>query len=132
MNPISSSIVERMMIISIGAVLGANTRYWISIWAAQKWGIAFPYGTFLVNLSGSLLIGFLLAVTTEHLVIDPRWRLFFTVGFCGAYTTFSTYTYDSFQMIERGQWLLGLVYAFGSTITGLIAVGLGMLLGKSL
>lgn len=132
MNWINSGIGERMMIISLGAVLGANARYLLSNWAAQKFGVAFPHGTFLINLSGSLLIGFFLALTAERVPVDPRWRLFFAVGFLGAYTTFSTYTYDSLTMLERGQWLLGLFNLFGSTLLGLAAVALGCFLGKNL
>ena len=132
MNWINSVLGERMIIISVGAVLGANARYLLSNWAAQKWGAAFPYGTFLINLSGCLLIGFFLSLTAERVPVDPRWRLFFAVGFLGAYTTFSTYTYDSLMLLERGQWLPGMINLLGSTVLGLAAVMLGVFLGKNL
>jgi len=120
------------LLISLGAALGANARYWVSNWAAQRWGAAFPYGTILINLTGSLLIGLFLTLAAERFLIDPRLRLLLTVGFLGAYTTFSTYSFESYNLFARGQWLLAALNAFGSTIAGILAVGLGVFLGKSL
>jgi CrcB protein len=124
--------MEKFLIISAGAILGANARYWIGDWAARRFGANFPYGTFIINLTGSLLIGFFLTLVTERLMIDPRWRLLIAVGFLGAYTTFSTYTYESFNLIFNGQWVAGLFNLFGSTFLGVLAVGLGVYLGKSI
>ncbi len=124
--------LEKILLISAGAVFGANARYWIGDWAAQKWGAAFPFGTVLINITGSLLIGLFLTVTTERFLIDPRWRLLIVVGFLGAYTTFSTFSFESFQLFSREQWLFAFLNAFGSTVAGILAVGLGVFLGKSL
>lgn len=118
--------------ISTGAILGANARYWIGDWAAKNIGTKFPYGTLIINFTGSLLIGFFLTLATERLVIDPRWRLMIAVGFLGAYTTFSTYAYESYNLFQNGQWLLGLTNLVGSTILAFIAVGAGAYLGKIL
>lgn len=123
--------MERFLLISAGAMLGANARYWVSEWAAQKWGANFPYGTFIINFTGSLLLGFFLTLATERLMIDPRLRILIAVGFLGAYTTFSTYTYESFNMIFNGQWFPGLINLFGSTLLGFLAVGLGVFVGKT-
>jgi len=120
------------LLISVGAVLGANTRYWLGTWAAQKWGAAFPFGTLLINITGSFLLGLFMALATERFLIDPRWRLLVAVGFFGAYTTFSTFTYESFNLIFKGQWLPGLVNLLGSSLLGLAAAGLGVYLGKIL
>lgn len=122
--------MEKFILISTGAILGANLRYWVGDWAAQKWGAAFPYGTLLINVTGSLLIGFLMTLIAERLMMDPRWRLFFVVGFLGAYTTFSSYMFDSFSLLEKGQWQPGLLNLFGSIALGIIAVGVGIYLGK--
>jgi CrcB protein len=124
--------MEKFLFISAGAILGANARYWLGDWAAQKWGSSFPIGTMIINLTGSLLLGFFITLATERFMLDPRWRLLVAVGFLGAYTTFSTFTYESFNLIFKGQWLPGLVNLFGSTILGIIAVGIGVYLGKSL
>ena len=122
--------MEKFLLISAGAVLGANARYWLGDWAAQKWGAAFPIGTLIINLTGSLALGFLTTLATERLMLDPRWRLLFAVGFLGAYTTFSTYTFESFTLMAEGQWVHGLANLFGSTLLGVLAVGLGVFLAK--
>lgn len=122
--------MEKFILISTGAVLGANLRYWVGDWAAQKWGAAFPYGTLLINVTGSLLLGFLMTLLAERLALDPRWRLFFGVGFLGAYTTFSTYMFESFALLEKGQWLPGVGNLLGSTLLGMLAVGAGVYLAK--
>jgi CrcB protein len=124
--------MEKFLLISAGAVLGANARYWLGDWAAQKWGSSFPYGTLLINVTGSLLLGFFMTLATERLILDPRWRLFFAVGFLGAYTTFSTFSFESFNLLFKGQWLLGLANLLGSTLIGVLAVGLGVFFGKIL
>jgi len=124
--------LEKILLISAGAALGANARYWVGLWAAQKWGVGFPVGTLLINLSGSLLLGFFLTLATQRLLIDPRWRLLFAVGFLGAYTTFSTYTYESLELILQGQWAAGLANLLGSTLAGILAAAAGVYLAKLL
>ena len=90
------------LVISLGGILGANARYLVSLYIAERFGTAFPYGTFLINVTGSLVIGFFLTLATERLPIDPLWRLFFATGFLGAYTTFSTYTYEAALLLRAG------------------------------
>ncbi|HOW91785.1 MAG TPA: fluoride efflux transporter CrcB [Anaerolineaceae bacterium] len=124
--------MDKFLLISAGAVLGANARYWIGTWAAEKWGSAFPYGTLLINLSGSLLLGVFMALTAERAVIDPRIRLLVATGFLGAYTTFSTFTYESVSLLLKGAVVPGLLNALGSTALGLLAVAAGIWIGKSL
>ena len=122
--------MEKFLLISLGAVLGANARYWISEWAASKLDSVFPHGILLVNLSGSFLLGFFLTLATERWLLDPRWRILVAVGFFGAYTTFSTYTYDSLNLMLKGQVGLGLLNLLGSSLLGILAVGAGIFLAK--
>jgi fluoride exporter len=124
--------MEKFLLISLGAILGANARYWLGDWAAQRFGPAFPYGTLLINLTGSFILGLFMTLATERLLIDPRWRLLVAVGFLGAYTTFSTYTYESINLLLKGQWAAGLLNLLGSALAGLLAVSAGIYLGKSL
>ena len=124
--------MEKFLWISAGAVLGANLRYWVGEWAANRFGSGFPYGTLIVNLSGSLLVGFIMTIAAERLSIDPRWRLMLVVGFLGAYTTFSAYTSESYDLVFNGQWLAGLSNLVGSTVMGILAVILGVWLAKVL
>jgi fluoride exporter len=123
--------MEKFLLIGAGAILGANARYWLGDWAAQKWGSGFPIGTLIINLTGSLMMGFFMTLANERLVLDPRWRLLISVGFLGAYTTFSTYTYESIDLLLSGQWQAGLINLFGSSILGILAVGIGIFLGRS-
>ncbi|GAP40733.1 fluoride efflux transporter CrcB [Flexilinea flocculi] len=123
--------MKDFIMIAIGAVFGANARYWIGSWAAQKFGIGFPFGTLLINFSGSLLLGFFITIATERFSLDPQWRLLISVGFFGAYTTFSTFTLDSIQLLIKGQWFYGLFNLFGSTMLGVLAAGVGIWLAKN-
>lgn len=124
--------MENFLLISAGAILGANARYWLGTWVSEKWGSTFPIGTLIINLTGSFLLGLFMTLATERFLIDPRWRFLVAVGFLGAYTTFSTFTYESFNLIFKGQWLPGLLNLLGSSLLGLLAVGLGVYLGKAL
>lgn len=122
--------MDKFILISLGGILGANTRYWLGGWAAQRWGTTFPFGTLFINLSGSLVLGFFLTLTTERFLLDPRWRVLFVIGFLGAYTTFSTYTYESVNLMLNGQWQLGLLNLLGSALLGGVAVAIGIFLGR--
>jgi fluoride exporter len=121
---------QTFLLISLGAILGANLRYWLGNWVAQRWGTQFPYGTLLTSRSGSLLLGFFLTLAAQRFLIDPRWRLLFATGFLGAYTTFSTYTYESITLISAGNWLLGGFNLFGSAFLGGMAVIVGIFLAR--
>jgi CrcB protein len=118
------------LLISLGAVLGANARYLLGNWAAARWGTAFPYGTLIINLSGSLVLGFFLTYTLNRGLTDPRYRQLIAVGFLGAYTTFSTYTYDSVSLLINGSWAAGLLNLSGSAILGVLAALLGIGLAR--
>ena len=114
----------RYLAISLGGVLGANARYLLGNWVAAR------YGTMLINVSGSFVIGFFLVLITERFVVHPNWRLFFAVGFLGAYTTFSTFSFESITLIQGGSWWLGLANIVGSVVLGLVAVLTGMALAR--
>jgi CrcB protein len=129
---IRSETMEKFLIISIGAILGANARYWLSGWAAEKFGAAFPYGTLVVNLTGCFALAVFVTLVTDRFLIDPHWRLLITIGFFGSYTTFSTYTYESVNLILNGQPWLGLLNLFGSSILGALAAIAGILLARAI
>jgi len=92
----------------------------------------FPYSTLLINVTGSLVLGFFLVYSTDRVLIDPRWRLLVAVGFCGSYTTFSSYAFESFALMERGQWLLVGVNFVASNLLCLAAVLAGAALARGL
>jgi fluoride exporter len=124
--------MAKYIIIGLGGFLGAIARYLVSDWAAQKWGAAFPYGTLIINLAGSFVLGLFLAASTERLLVDPRLRLFLATGFLGAFTTFSTFTYESAELMLNGGRSLGLLNLIGSVLLGAFMAFLGIWLGKQL
>ena len=122
--------MQTFLIISLGAVLGANCRYWVGGWAVQRFGAAFPYGNLVINLSGSLILGLFMALVADRFLVDPQWRLLVAIGFLGSYTTFSSYAYESVSLILSGQHWAGILNLFGSSFLGGLAVLLGIWLGR--
>ena len=118
--------------IALGAVVGASVRYFLSLWIARNFSSTFPYGTLLINVTGSLLVGFFLVFTTERVLLDPKWRLLVVIGFCGSYTTFSSYAYESFALMERGQWISVGINIAASNLLSLAAVVAGASLARAL
>jgi fluoride exporter len=118
------------VLVALGGAIGSVTRYLVGGWFASRFGPAFPYGTFFINVSGSFVIGFFLAFTQERLTISPYWRLFFAVGFVGGYTTFSTFEYESIRLLQDGELLLSTVYLVGSVIVGALSAIAGIALGS--
>ncbi len=118
--------------IAVGAVAGASARYFLSGLIARNSSVVFPYSTLLINVTGSLVLGFFLVYSTDRVLIDPRWRLLIAVGFCGSYTTFSSYAFESFALMERGQWLLVGVNFVASNLLCLAAVLAGAALARGL
>jgi CrcB protein len=115
--------------VGIGAFLGANARYWVGGWAAARLGTAFPYGTFLINMSGSFAIGLLAAFFADR-AFSPNLRLFLMVGFLGGYTTFSSFSYEALALFEDGAYLLGALYLFGSPVIGIAGCIAGLAIGR--
>jgi CrcB protein len=124
--------VKDFLAISIAAVVGANLRYLISRLAAQEFGSAFPYGTLVINIVGSFIVGFFVIWTTERVLLDPRWRLMVAVGFCGSFTTFSSYAFESMAFFERGQWALMLANIFSNNLLCLGGALAGMAVARTL
>jgi CrcB protein len=121
-----------VLVICLGAIVGANARYFISRFAAQVLGPVFPYGTLFINVAGSFIVGFFVVWTSERVLADPRWRLLIVVGFCGSLTTFSSYAFESMSFFERGQWLLMLTNFFGNNLLCLAGALGGMALARVL
>jgi len=122
--------VNRILLISFGAALGANARYWIGVWAAKHFGVAFPYGTFFVNVTGSLALGFLVSLTSERIPITPEVRLLLAVGFLGAYTTFSSFAVESLILAQNsGNWH-ALLNIFANNTAGLACALAGVWLAR--
>src|SRR5947207_15950826 len=122
--------MREFLLIGAGAVLGANARYWLTNYFVQRLGPAFPYGTPFINITGSFLLGFLLVLVANRFVVDPGYRLLIGTGFMGAYTTFSTFSYDTIVLLERGDWLPALANAGASLLGSLLAAYLGIAVAR--
>lgn len=118
--------------LSFGAVLGASARYFISRLAAKLISADFPYGTLFINVTGSLLLGFFLIWTTERALADPRWRLIIAIGFCGSYTTFSSFAFESFAYFEQGHWVMFATNVLANNLLCLAAVIAGAAVARGI
>ena len=118
--------------IALGAVIGASARYFLSSFVARNFSALFAYGTLCINVTGSFLLGFSLILASERVLIDPRWRLLIAIGFCGSYTTFSSYAFETFAYMEQGQWLLMAANIFASNALCLAAVLAGAAIARGL
>jgi CrcB protein len=119
-----------VLLVAIGGGIGSVTRYLVGGWFAGRFGPAFPYGTLVINVTGSFIIGLFLAFAQERISFSPYWRLFFAVGFLGGYTTFSSFEYESVRLLQDGEMLLGSIYLIGSVVAGGIAAVAGIALGS--
>lgn len=125
-------MVKNFLAISVAAILGANLRYLLSRAAARALGPVFPYGTLFINVAGSFIVGFFIIWTTERVLIDPRWRLLVVIGFCGSFTTFSSYAFETMAYFEQGQWALMFVNILTNNLLCLAAALAGMALARVL
>jgi CrcB protein len=124
--------VKDFLTISVAAIVGANLRYLISRLAAREFGSIFPYGTLAINIVGSFIVGFFVIWTTERVLVDPRWRLLVVVGFCGSFTTFSSYAFESMAYFEQGHWGLMLTNVLSNNLLCLGGAVAGMALARAL
>lgn len=114
-----------ILAVALGAAIGANLRYGLAIWAAQRFGTAWPYGTFIINVLGCLVIGALLTLSATRLPFSEPVRLLLVTGLLGGFTTFSTFGYESFSLITAGNWISAASYVGASMLVGIGAVFLG-------
>jgi CrcB protein len=119
------------LLIGVGGFIGAITRYILAVWIGERWGRSFPLGTFVINVSGSFLIGLLMTLLAERFMVNPQWRLLLVVGFLGAYTTFSTFEYETGALLKDGELLLAGLNVVFSVLAGFVALKLGEVIAKS-
>jgi CrcB protein len=124
--------LHRYLLIGLGGALGSIARYWVGSTIGSRMGIRFPFGTLVVNLTACVIIGFVLTLFGKRVEIDPAWRYFMTIGFIGAYSTFSTFEWETLDTLRSGAFALAAVYAAGSVLLGLGATWCGAALGEAL
>jgi len=118
--------------VAVGSAVGGVLRYLLGGWIQQRAGTAFPIQTLLINVTGSLLLGFLQRYALESVAISPEVRTMLTIGFCGGYTTFSTFSFETVRMLEDGDWKRAALYMSLSVILSVGAAVLGVSAAKEL
>jgi len=124
--------MPNILVVALGGALGALSRYGLGVWISSKWNQGFPIHTFLINVSGAFLLGFLHILFTERFNVSPLWRLGICVGFLGAFTTFSTFGYEVISLIEGGSLMTAGFYTLLSIVVGFTGVALGVGLARIL
>ena len=126
--------MRTIVAIAVAGALGSLARYGLDGAVSRRFPTSFPWGTFVVNISGAFVLGFLLTLMTEQLTTAPWVRSALAIGFLGAYTTFSTLQYETYRLLEDGALALALAAAnvLGSAAAGLLAVYLGVVAGRTL
>jgi CrcB protein len=124
--------LNRYLLISLGAILGANARYLVGLWSVERLGVGFPAGTLIVNVTGSLILGFLYAALDGRLPLPSDLRFFLGVGFLGAYTTFSSFSVETLALARAGDPGLALANLFANNFLGLAAALLGFYLARAI
>jgi CrcB protein len=117
--------------VGAGGFLGAIARYSVGLWIGQKWGRSFPLGTFVVNVSGSFMIGLVMTLFTERLMVNPQLRLLVAVGFLGAFTTFSTFELETGNLLRDSEWMLAAMNVVLSVLAGFVALKIGEIVAKT-
>ncbi len=124
--------MQKYLLIALGGALGSVARYWVGSTVGSRMGVRFPYGTLVVNLTACMVIGFTLTWLGDHMEMDPAWRFLIPVGFIGAYSTFSTYEWETLQTLRSGAFALAALYAGGSLVLGLAATWVGAVLAEAI
>lgn len=114
--------MQKYLLIAAGGALGSIARFWVGSTISSRMGMRFPYGTLVVNIMACVLIGFSLTYLGRRADLSPAWRFFIPIGFIGAYSTFSTYEWETLSTLRSGAFLLAALYAAGSFALGLVAV----------
>jgi fluoride exporter len=122
--------LQKYFYIAVGGALGALARYWVGVFVTDRMGTKFPYGTFVINMTACIIIGFSLTFLSRRTGINPAWRYLVPIGFVGAYSTFSTYEWETLSTLRSGAFSLTALYAFSSLVLGLVAVWCGILLAE--
>jgi CrcB protein len=118
--------------IALGGALGALARYQLAAVIQARVPIGFPYGTFVVNITGCFVMGVVTVLLTERLVVHPNWRFLVPIGFVGAYTTFSTFELETFMAVSEQAWLIAAANVIGSVVAGYIALWAGFAVARVL
>jgi fluoride exporter len=122
--------VLKYLMVGIGGFLGSVLRFWLGSFIGGRLGVRFPYGTFVINVTGSFLIGMVLTVLVAKAHWSPNWRYLIPIGFIGGYTTFSTFEYETLRLFQDGQMLTAMLNITLSVVVGFAGVWVGAVAGR--
>ncbi|HUO77885.1 MAG TPA: fluoride efflux transporter CrcB [Thermodesulfovibrionales bacterium] len=120
------------LVVFAGGGIGSVARFVLATWIGQRWGRSFPLGTFVINVTGSFLIGLLMTLMAERFMENPEWRLLLVVGGLGGYTTFSTFQYETGRLVADGELVYAAMNIVLSTLVGFMALKLGDVIARSI
>ncbi len=118
--------MQKYLLIALGGALGSIARYWVGSAIGSRMGTRFPYGTFVINISACIIVGFSVTYLGKRVELSPAWRYLIPVGFVGAYSTFSTFEWETLFTVRSGALAIAALYAISSLILGLAAVWCGI------
>lgn len=124
--------MQKYILIALGGAIGSIARYWVGSAMSGRYGTRFYWGTFVINVTACIIIGFSLTFLGKRTGLNPAWRYMVPIGFVGAYSTFSTYEWEIFSSVRTGAFWIAAVYAAASLFVGLIAVWCGVLLAEAI
>ena len=124
--------MTKYFLVGLGGALGSVLRFWLGGYISERLGIRFPYGTFVINCTGSFLIGFVVTLLAERTHWDPSWRYLIPIGFIGGYTTFSAFELETFRSVQDGEIVVAALNVVLSVVIGFFSVWLGVITGRTI
>jgi CrcB protein len=130
--PGASAAMTKFLLVALGGAVGSVLRFWLGSYVNARYAPRFPYGTFIINITASFLIGLVLTVLANRSGWSPNWRYLISAGFLGGYSTFSTFEWETFSVFQQGEFLIAAMNVFLSVFVGFVSVWLGFLAGKKI
>jgi len=124
--------MTKYLVVAFGGAIGSMLRFWAGGYVSERLGTRFPYGTFVINITASFLIGFIMTLLAERAHWSPNWRYLMVVGFLGGYSTFSSFEYESFRVFQDGEFLIASLNIALSVAIGFVSVWLGVITGRTI
>jgi len=124
--------MTKYLIVGLGGAVGSVLRFWAGGYIGTRLGTRFPYGTFVINITASFLIGFIMTLLAERADWNPNWTYLLVIGFLGGYSTFSAFEYETFRVFQDGELLIAGLNVVGSVVIGFFSVWLGVIAGRTI